>query len=59
MKKYTIIYSESFQIGSHRHSIVKLQYIECKPKELVEIVEEKGIEFGWVNYILDGHCEQS
>lgn len=60
MKKYTIIYSIPFQYGSSlRGSSVKLKYIICKPEDIVQSVEQKRIDFSWVNYILDGHCKQS
>lgn len=58
-KKYTVIYSEFFQIGSHRNSIVKIEYIECEPEKLMETIESKDIDMGSVNFILDGHCVQS
>lgn len=58
MKKYTIIYSEFFQKGSHQVGITKKKHIECLPEELKQEVEDKT---GWENvwFILDGHCEDA
>ena len=38
MKKYTIIYSETFTRGSHSHSLTRMKPIECNPKDLKETV---------------------
>lgn len=58
MKKYTIIYGEYFQIGSHMTSITRFKYIACDPIDLRETVETA---VGWdsVWFIFDGHCEQT
>ena len=44
MNKYTVIYSDYFQTGSHRNSIVLMEYIECKHKDIVNTLLEKNIE---------------
>lgn len=56
MKKYTIIYSETFNIGSRTNSITKMKHIESYPEKLKEAVE---IETSWDNvwFIFDGHSE--
>lgn len=59
MKKYTIIYSKFFRMGSHTNSIVDLIYIECDSEKLVETIESKGIDMTQVNFILNGHCTQT
>lgn len=58
MKKYTVIYSEYFQTGSHQTSITKKKHIECTKENLNKTVEK---EVGWDNvwFILDGHCEST
>ena len=58
MKKYTVIYSEYFQTGSHQNSITKKKHIECDKENLNQTVEK---EVGWGNmwFILDGHCEST
>lgn len=59
MKKYTIIYSDSFQMGSHRNSITKMAYIECEKEKLAETIEVEVADIGSVWFILEGHCTQS
>jgi len=58
MKKYTLIYADIMQLGSHQNSITKLKYVECLPTELDKVIEE---DIGWGNiwFIFDGHCKQS
>lgn len=56
-EKYTVVYSEYFQTGSHLNSIVKWEYLECNPEELVEIIENK-FGFGSVWFIFKGHCKE-
>lgn len=58
MKKYTVIYAEFFQTGSHQVSLTKLLYIECLPEELKNETE-KTVDFGNVLFILEGHCNQT
>lgn len=58
MKKYTVIYAEFFQIGSHQNSITKLEYIECFP-EFIKDEIEKFVSMGNVWFILEGHCNQT
>ena len=59
MKKYTVIYADTFQMGSHRNSITKMKHIECIPEKLKEEVENNDIDFSNVWFILDGHCEKT
>lgn len=56
MKRYTIIYGEWFNVGSQRHSIVKLMHLETD--DLQTDVQDK---IGWenVHFVLDGHCEET
>lgn len=57
--KYTLIYAESFQVGSHRSAFTKMAYIEADTEEeMKEIVEE---EYGWgsVFFLFKGHCEHA
>ena len=58
MKKYTIIYAEFHQYGSHQNSITLLKHIECLPENLKNTVEET-VDFGNVWFILDGHSNQT
>jgi len=58
MKKYTIIYAQLFQTGSHQQSITKMLHVECTPKNLKQEVE-KTVDFGNVWFILDGHCNET
>ncbi len=58
MKKYTLIYAEFFNIGSHRNSITKMKHIECEPSNLIKEIE-KVCDTTAVWFILDGHCEQT
>ena len=59
MQKYTIIYSETFQVGSHSNSIVSKKEIEIDEPLIVSNVEETlshhGIDINQVNYIFEGH----
>ena len=56
MEKYTVIYNQSFQMGSHRNSITQCKYIECEPKDLKETINDQiGFESVW--FIFKGHCE--
>ena len=54
MKKYTVIYAELFNTGSHQQSITRMQYIECEPQNLKQEVEVH-VDFGNVWFILEGH----
>lgn len=58
MKKYTLIYADIFQYGSHRNSITQMKHIECEPDKLGEVIEN---DMGWCNiwFIFDGHCVKS
>jgi len=56
MKKYTIVYSESFNVGSHTNSITHFKHIECLPEELYEVIKTT-IGLGNVWFVFDGHCE--
>lgn len=58
MKKYTIIYGDFFQSGSHQQSITKMKHIECLPTELEKEVL-KTVDFTNVWFIFDGHCNQT
>lgn len=54
MKKYTVVFADTFQVGSHRSSLTKFEHIETE--DLNATVEEK---FGWssVWFVFEGHCE--
>jgi len=58
MKKYTIIYAEFFQHGSHQNSITHMKHIECLAENLKQAVEET-VDFGNVWFLLDGHCKRT
>ena len=58
MKKYTIVYGDYFQYGSHTNSITKMKYIECEPLNL-KIEIEKTCDMSAIWFILEGHCEQT
>jgi hypothetical protein len=58
MKNYTVIYSETFQVGSHQNQIIKFKHITCDKDNIVEEVE-KFTSFGNVHYIFDEHNIQT
>lgn len=58
MKKYTVIYSDFFQVGSHTSSITKMLHVECEPENLKDTVA-KEVDWSSVWFVLDGQCEQT
>lgn len=56
MKKYTVIYAEYFQSGSHRNAITKMVHIECEPENLKSEIE-KTCDISAVWFVFDGHCQ--
>lgn len=56
MKKYTVIYSEYFQCGSHRNSITRMAHIECEAENLKAEIE-KTCDITAVWFVFEGHCQ--
>lgn len=58
MRKYTIVYTEYFQIGSHTNGITRCKQIECamNPWKLTELGMEHmvSIAHSQINFIFDG-----
>jgi hypothetical protein len=60
IKKYTIVYSEYFQKGSHSHSIVSYKKIETDSdmsKDIKDILEKHDICTTQVHFIFEGHVQ--
>ncbi len=57
MKKYTVVYSEFSQSGSHSYSIVHFTRIKCQPKKIESVLNKNNIEMSQVNYIFEGHSK--
>lgn len=55
MKKYTIIYSEFWNVGSHTNSITKFDYVETD--NLMELLKREKYDCS-VWFIFDGWCKQ-
>lgn len=55
MNKYTVIYTERWQTGSHWHALTKAKRIETKNnKEIMKVaIEQCGTED--IQYIFNGH----
>ncbi len=55
--KYTVIYGEAFQVGSHRSVFTRMAYIEVNTEEEMKALVEE--EYGWGNvyFLFKGHCE--
>jgi hypothetical protein len=52
MRKFTVIYVDSFTMGSHQHSVTKMAHIEVEtPQEAYDKYEGAAV------FIFDGHLE--
>jgi hypothetical protein len=56
-KKYTVIYSETFMVGTHRGHLVRSMRIETA--DLDAWIESGEINPANIHFILDGHPEFS
>lgn len=56
MKKYTIVYGEWWNSGSHRHSITRFEHVETN--DIAELLnQDKYGSSVW--FVFDGWCEQT
>ena len=53
--KYTIVYGDFFQIGSHSNSVTKYKHV--KGSDLNSAVESSGIDWTTIWFVFEGHCE--
>lgn len=56
MRKYSIVYGEWFNIGSYRHSIVKLDFVETD--NLAELILQEKYNNN-IHFVLEGWVEQT
>ena len=57
MKKYTVVYGDWFQVGSHRNSVTHFKQVEGM--SVKEAIESVGLEPTDVWFVFDGHCQET
>jgi len=57
MLKWTVLYIESWLVGSHRQTLPCVAHVEGET--LWEALNEKGIDTSAVFAVYDGHLQQS
>lgn len=57
MKKYTVVYGDYFQTGSHTNCVTRYRHIEGNSVE--EALELAKIDWEDVWFIFDGHCTET
>lgn len=57
--KYTVVWSDFFQVGSHRSSIVRIcRLYKANSESWEDALGRYGLEFSQVNYLFEGWPKQ-
>lgn len=54
MNKYTVIYLEKWQVGSHWQAQTRMKHLECDIENIFKILDKEGI---CPDFIFKGHLK--